>query len=332
MRQKFLIRHPFVMKYPSETPLFRTVVDLPHWPFRMFPADGFVFLGSCFAQHVGSRFSDYSMQATVNPLGVLYNPLSIERVIMQTVQPCVEPYIFQHEGQFRCWLAGTQYFADTAEGCAAQIRETLSGLKHGIENARYVFITLGTNVVYRHKQLDCVVCNCHRVPQQAFIEERIPLHECTESLLRTVKSLLEINPNIRLIFTVSPYRYAKYGYHGSQLSKSVLLLAVESVCESFPDVCYYFPSYEILLDELRDYRFYAEDMHHPSAQAIDYIWSRLAQCGFSTQTMQYLKEYEPIRKGLLHRPLQANAEEEKARRADLECRAAAIRQKYGISL
>ncbi|MBO5740810.1 MAG: GSCFA domain-containing protein, partial [Bacteroidaceae bacterium] len=239
------------MKYSSEAPLFRTVVDLPQWPFRMFPADGFVFLGSCFAQHVGSRFSDYGMQATVNPLGVLYNPLSIERVIMQTVQPCVEPYIFQHEGQFRCWLAGTQYLADTAEGCAAQIRETLSGLKHGIENARYVFITLGTNVVYRHKQLDAVVCNCHRVPQQAFIEERIPLDQCTESLLRTVKSLLEINPDIRLIFTVSPYRYAKYGYHGSQLSKSVLLLAVESVCESFPDVCHYFPSYEILLDELR---------------------------------------------------------------------------------
>ena len=320
------------MKYSSEAPLFRTVVDLPQWPFRMFPADGFVFLGSCFAQHVGSRFADYGMQATVNPLGVLYNPLSIERVIMQTVQPCVEPYIFQHEGQFRCWLAGTQYFADTTEGCAAQIRATLSGLKHGVENARYVFITLGTNVVYRHKQLDAVVCNCHRVPQQTFIEERIPLHECRESLLRTVKSLLEINPDIRLIFTVSPYRYAKYGYHGSHLSKSVLLLAVESVCESFPDVCYYFPSYEILLDELRDYRFYAEDMHHPSAQAINYIWTRLAQCAFSTQTMQYLKEYEPIRKGLLHRPLQANAEEEKARRADLECRAAAIRQKYGISL
>ncbi|MBQ5740637.1 MAG: GSCFA domain-containing protein [Bacteroidaceae bacterium] len=320
------------MKYSSEAPLFRTVVDLPQWPFRMFPADGFVFLGSCFAQHVGSRFADYGMQATVNPLGVLYNPFSIERVIMQTVQPCVEPYIFQHEGQFRCWLAGTQYFADTAEGCAAQIRETLSGLRERIANARYVFITLGTNVVYRHKQLDAVVCNCHRVPQQAFIEERIPLHDCTESLLRTVKSLLEINPDIRLIFTISPYRYAKYGYHRSQLSKSVLLLAVQAVCDSFPDVCYYFPSYEILLDELRDYRFYAEDMLHPSAQAIEYIWSRLAQCAFSTQTMQYLKEYEPIRKGLLHRPLQANAEEEKARRADLECRAAAIRQKYGISL
>ncbi|MBQ2458583.1 MAG: GSCFA domain-containing protein [Bacteroidaceae bacterium] len=320
------------MKYSSEAPLFRTVVDLPQWPFRMFPADGFVFLGSCFAQHVGSRFADYGMQATVNPLGVLYNPLSIERVIMQTAQPCVEPFVFQHEGQFRCWLAGTQHFADTAEGCAAQIRETLSGLRERIANARYVFITLGTNVVYRHKQLDAVVCNCHRVPQQAFIEERIPLHDCTESLLRTVKSLLEINPDIRLIFTISPYRYAKYGYHRSQLSKSVLLLAVQAVCDSFPDVCYYFPSYEILLDELRDYRFYAEDMLHPSAQAIEYIWSRLAQCAFSTQTMQYLKEYEPIRKGLLHRPLQANAEEEKARRADLECRAAAIRQKYGISL
>ena len=320
------------MKYSSEAPLFRTVVDLPQWPFRMFPADGFVFLGSCFAQHVGSRFSDYGMQATVNPLGVLYNPLSIERVIMQTVQPCIEPYIFQHEGQFRCWLAGTQHIADTAEGCAAQIRETLSGLRERIANAKYAFITLGTNVVYRHKQLDAVVCNCHRVPQQAFVEERISLHECTESILRTVKSLLEINPDIRLIFTVSPYRSDKYGYHGSQLSKSVLLLAVESVCESLPDVCHYFPSYEILLDELRDYRFYAEDMHHPSAQAIDYIWLRLAQCAFSTQTMQYLKEYEPIRKGLLHRPLQANAEEEKARRADLECRAAAIRQKYGISL
>ena len=320
------------MKYSSEAPLFRTVVDLPQWPFRMFPADGFVFLGSCFAQNVGMRFSDYGMQAMVNPLGVLYNPLSIESVAIQAAHPCVEPYIFPHEGQFRCWLAGTQYTAEAAEDCAEQIRQTLSRLRNRIENSKYVFITLGTNVAYRHKQLDCVVCNCHRVPQQAFMEERIPLHQCTESLIRTVKALLDINNDIRLIFTISPYRYAKYGYHGSQLSKSVLLLAVESVCESYPDVCYYFPSYEILLDELRDYRFYAEDMHHPSAQAIDYIWSRLAQCVFSTQAQQYLRDYEPIRKGLLHRPLQANAEEEKARRADLECRAAAIRQKYGISL
>ena len=320
------------MKYSSEAPLFRTVVDLPQWPFRMFPADGFVFLGSCFAQHVGSRFADYGMQAMVNPLGVLYNPLSIERVIMQTAQPCVEPFVFQHEGQFRCWLAGTQYTAEAAEDCAEQIRQTLSRLRNRIENSKYVFITLGTNVVYRHKQLDCVVCNCHRVPQQAFMEERIPLHQCTESLIRTVKALLEINNDIRLIFTVSPYRYAKYGYHGSQLSKSVLLLAVESVCESFPDVCYYFPSYEILLDELRDYRFYAEDMLHPSAQAIDYIWSRFVQCAFSPQAQQYLKDYEPIRKGLLHRPLQANNDEENARKTELESRAASIRQKYGIRL
>lgn len=276
------------------------------------------------------RFSDYGMQAMVNPLGVLYNPLSIEHVIMQTAQPCVEPYIFQHEGQFRCWLAGTQYFADTAEDCATQIRETLSGLRERIKNARYAFITLGTNMAYRHKQLDCVVCNCHRVPQQAFVEERIPLDQCTESLIRTVKSLLEINKDIRLIFTVSPYRYTKYGYHGSQLSKSVLLLAVQTVCESYPDVCHYFPSYEILLDELRDYRFYAEDMHHPSAQAIDYIWTRLVLCAFSSQALQYLRDYEPIRKGLLHRPLQANNDGENARKAELERRAAAIRLQYGI--
>lgn len=320
------------MKYSSETPLFRTVVDLPDWPFRIFPADGFVFLGSCFAQNVGMRFSDYGMQAMVNPLGVLYNPLSIESVAKQTAHPSVEPYIFKHEGQFRCWLAGTQYTAEAAEDCAEQIRQTLSRLRNRIENSKYVFITLGTNVAYRHKQLDCVVCNCHRVPQQAFMEEHIPLHQCTESLIRTVKALLEINNDIRLIFTVSPYRYAKYGYHGSQLSKSVLLLAVQAVCESFPDVCYYFPSYEILLDELRDYRFYAEDMLHPSAQAIDYIWSRLVQCAFSPQAQQYLKDYEPIRKGLLHRPLQANNDKENARKTELESRAASIRQKYGIRL
>ena len=320
------------MKYPSETPLFRTVVDLPDWPFRIFPADGFVFLGSCFAQNVGMRFSDYGMQAMVNPLGVLYNPLSIESVAIQAAHPSVEPYIFPHEGQFRCWLAGTQYAAQTAEDCAAQVTDTLGRLRNGIANAKYAFITLGTNVAYRHKQLDCVVCNCHRVPQQAFIEERISLHECTESLIRTVKSLLEINKDIRLIFTVSPYRYAKYGYHGSQLSKSVLLLAVQTVCESYPDVCHYFPSYEILLDELRDYRFYAEDMHHPSAQAIDYIWTRLVQCAFSSQAQQYLRDYEPIRKGLLHRPLQANNDAENARKAELESRAAAIRLQYGIGL
>lgn len=316
----------------TDTPLFRTVVDVKALPSGMAPNDGFVFLGSCFAQHIGARFMDYALPSLVNPLGVLYNPFSIGNVVSHALQPDIDPLLFQTpDNRYCCWLAGTQTSGISQEECSVKVKNELSALKCGLTSARFLFITLGTNVVYRHRELGVVVSNCHRMPQSVFSEETMSLDDCTEALSKTVDAVRSINDKIQIIFTVSPYRYAKYGYHGSQLAKSVLLLAADSVCKCYPQCCHYFPSYEIVLDELRDYRFYAEDMLHPSQQAIDYIWHRLVQTCFTPDARQYLKEYEPVRKGLLHRPLQYDKEREAERTEALMAKAREIWGRYGIS-
>lgn len=314
-----------------ETPIFRTIVDIPDMPFRINPNDGFIFLGSCFAQHIGGKFVDYGLPAMVNPMGVLYNPFSIDSILSHAENPQIEPFVFESKEKFFCWLAGTHICADSFEHCLELVQNLLFQIRQQIQRSKFAFITLGTNVVYRHKALDAIVSNCHRMPQKTFSEEHMSLENCIKTLTHSIKVLREINDGIQLIFTVSPYRYAKYGFHGSQLAKATLLLAVQSVCESFHDTCTYFPSYEIILDELRDYRFYNEDMLHPSQESIDYIWRRLVQSTFSFNAQEYLNEFEPIRKGLLHRPLLSDNNEETVRKAALKTKAEMIRCKYGIA-
>ena len=170
-----------------------------------------------------------------------------------------------------------------------------------------VFLTLGTNHIYRLKATGEVVDNCQKRPQSLFSEETLTIEECTDYLLKAVRILADRQPDVRVVITVSPIRYAKYGYHGSQLSKAVLLLAAERVAQQCAAVSY-FPAYEIVLDELRDYRFYQPDMHHPSGQAVDYIWERLVETYFSQRAKQYLEDWRPIKEALGHRPFDAESE------------------------
>ncbi len=318
------------MKDFKETPLFRTLVDVSTMNPPIQPSDGFVFLGSCFAQYVGGKFMEYGLPSLVNPLGTLYNPASINAVVSQTANPDFASSLFRSDDKYYSWLAGTQFKADSEENISTLLNTTLVRLRTGISSSRYLFITLGTNVVYRHRKLNRIVSNCHRMPQSLFEEVSLSLEECVKTLQHTVQVVLALNRDMRIVFTVSPYRYAKYGFHGSQLAKSTLLLAIDSVCRDFPQVCSYFPSYEIQLDELRDYRFYAADMLHPSPEAVDYIWQRLVHHTFSDEAKQYLRDYEPIRKGLEHRSFTPDSAEEKARIVALRQKAAALQRRYGI--
>ena len=264
---------------------FRTPVNITLAPFAIEPRERMLFVGSCFADNIGRRFVDDKFRATVNPYGVMYNPASI----MHTVKR---------------W---------TGELVAAQSETSDSGsdVRQAADEAPQTAVfTLGTNHVYILNETGEIVDNCRKRPQRLFTERELSVDECADYLREAVTMLRQINPSVRIIITVSPIRYAKYGFHGSQLSKATLLLAADKLTKEMDNVVY-FPAYEIVNDELRDYRFYREDMLHPTDQAVEYIWQRFGETFFSKQTVKFLEEWRPIKAALAHRPFNPEAEEYK---------------------
>lgn len=167
--------------------------------------------------------------------------------------------------------------------------------------------TLGTNHVYVERATGEIVDNCQKRPQREFEERELTVEECADALRKAITLLRQANPKVNIIITVSPIRYAKYGYHGSQLSKAVLLLAADKVIKEEGERVYYFPAYEIVNDELRDYRFYKADMLHPNEQAVEYIWEQLVATCFSAEAKQFLEEWRPIKEALAHHPFHPEA-------------------------
>ncbi len=311
--------------------LFRTKVDIPKWDKPMSVSDHVVFLGSCFAQYMGERFQSFGLHALCNPLGVLYNPESI-RLQVHAALHCDEVNIplFRIDDEWRCWWAGTQISGSSEKECKDAVEGALQMLRLSILSADYLFVTLGTNVCYQLKDNGLVVANCHKAPGKMFSEEWMPLPDCIKSLMDLVDDVHEQNPDLKLVFTISPFRYAKYGYHGNQLAKSALMLAVEEVRKTYPVQVSYFPAYEIMMDELRDYRFYTEDMLHPSGVAVDYIWDCLVKTAMSDTMQEYLQEYAPIRGGLFHKPSKPDSEVYKNFLASLDEKAKMLKAKYNI--
>lgn len=249
----------------------QTKVTIPKQEFSLSPSDRLLFVGSCFADNIGRRFVDDNFQCIVNPYGVMYNPASV----MHTVERAVTDGTIDPEG------------VDVA-----------------------VF-TLGTNHVYILNETGEIVDNCQKRPQRLFTEKELTIDECVAFLRRAIDVLHKLNHKTQIIFTVSPIRYQKYGFHESQLSKATLLLAVHQL-QKASQQCAYFPSYEIMNDELRDYRFCEPDMLHPTAQAVDYIYERFRDTFFSKEAAQYREEWLPIRRALSHRPFNPESPEHKA--------------------
>ena len=190
------------------------------------------------------------------------------------------------------------------------------------------FLTLGTNHVYRLKETGEIVDNCEKRPASLFQEEELTVEECVEYLQKAISILREKNPDVHIVLTVSPIRYRKYGYHGSQLSKATLLLAVQKVSENLCESVAYFPAYEIVNDELRDYRFYKSDMLHPSDQAVEYIWQRLYETYLSDEAKTFIQEWAPLKAALNHKPFDVESEEYKAFMHKTMLKVAALKEKY----
>ena len=207
----------------------------------------------------------------------------------------------------------------------ASILHTIQRVGSG---AGTVFLTLGTNHVYRLKETGEIVDNCEKRPQSLFTEEELSVEACADYLQQAITLLREQNPSVRIILTVSPIRYRKYGYHASQLSKATLLLAVQKVSVNLCESVAYFPAYEIVNDELRDYRFYKPDMLHPSDQAVEYIWQRLSETYFSLETKAFLQEWAPLKAALNHKPFDAESQEYKAFMHKTMLKVEALRKKY----
>lgn len=275
---------------------FRTKVETGKAGFQIGACEEVLLVGSCFAGEIGQRFRDNGFPATVNPYGTMYNPASI----LHTLERLLD------EGRLVSHI---------------------------------VFLTLGTNHVYRLKETGEIVDNCEKRPAALFQEEELTVDECAEYLLKAVELLRAHQPEVQVVMTVSPIRYRKYGYHKSQLSKATLLLAIEKAIRtsttsltSQTSIVNYFPAYEIVMDELRDYRFYATDMLHPSEQAVDYIWERLVAWCFSDEAIDFMDEWRPIRQALTHRPFNPESEEYLRFMQQTHERLAAFKKKYNYPL
>lgn len=209
----------------------------------------------------------------------------------------------------------------------ASILHTIERLS--TENYQTVFLTLGTNHVYRLKETGEIVDNCEKRPAALFQEEELSVDACADYLMQAIALLRQANPDVRIVLTVSPIRYRKYGYHGSQLSKSTLLLAIEKLFTvDEKQTINYFPAYEIVNDELRDYRFYASDMLHPSQQAVDYIWERLVEVFFSPEAKAFLEEWRPLKQALGHKPFDPDSEAYKTLMDKTMLKLEKLREKY----
>ena len=240
----------------------------------------YILLGSCFSQHMSLHMSRQGIPHLANPSGTLFNPESIRTTVAQALRTDSRPLpmFYDHDmDEWRCWWANTQFRSPRRQDCEAQVRNALDQLGQSLQTASRLFITLGTNVCYLLKDGGLTVTNCQRQADRLFQTHTLSLPETTGILDDTLAILHQANPALRITFTVSPYRYRKYGLHQSQLSKAVLHLAIDETCRRHPTYTDYFPAYEIMTDELRDYRYYAPDGLHPSPEATEIIWNRLCK-------------------------------------------------------
>ena len=267
-------------------------------------------LGSCFAENMGSKFSYYKFDVDVNPCGIIYNPLSVANVLRLLVEgKRFEKNDLREVGGK--WVSlfhhGAFSSADPDE-CLHRINDRLTKATGELRTLDLLVITWGTAWVYKHIPENIIVSNCHKIPSREFERSRLSVEDIVREYLVLIERLREINPGLRILFTVSPIRHWKDGAHGNQLSKATLLLAIDRLREEIQHV-YYFPAYEIVLDELRDYRFYAEDMLHVSGFTVDYIWERFLYSFISPEVFGLMNQIGRINKGVAHRPFEPQSEE-----------------------
>lgn len=290
---------------------FRTAIDpLPH-AGALSHDTPMMLLGSCFTTSVGDRLRRDGFDVTVNPLGTLYNPASVEATVTRIAigREFEAGEILEADGLCHTLWSHTSLSRPTPAETLSVHNRALAEAREALGRCHTMIVTLGTAWVFTLRSTGMVVANCHKLPSETFERTCLSVEETTDSLRRLIGAARGLNPSLRFIFTVSPIRHAADGAHGNQLSKSTLLLAIDRIVACMPDSAAYFPSYEIMMDDLRDYRFYAADMRHPSEVAIDYIYSLFGQSYFNTATIGLARRCRALSARLAHRTIGSRTSE-----------------------
>jgi hypothetical protein len=298
---------------------FRTEITADTQNFSIRHSDKIEMLGSCFTETISSKLSDKGFQVDVNPFGILYNPLSLSESLNRLMDDVrfIRDDLFHDKGIYHSFSHHSRFSGSHPEFVLETINSRLDSSSVFLRHADVLIITFGTAFVYFLRSTGKVVANCHKIPPNQFIYKRLSVEEIVSEWTNLIFRLKVVRPELKILFTVSPIRHWKEGAQGNQLSKATLLLATDELVKTHRN-CLYFPSYEIMMDDLRDYRFYAEDMLHPSVQAINYIWEKFSECFFDKPTMKKISEYETIRKALEHKPFHPESEEYKRFREKAE--------------
>ncbi|QIE59266.1 GSCFA domain-containing protein [Rasiella rasia] len=290
-------------------------------------------IGSCFTENIGEKLAYFKFQSSVNPFGIVFHPLAIEQLIHRAIHQTLftETDVFERDGQWFCFETHSSVTETSKEQLIALLNNTLLEFASYVRQTSHIIFTYGTAWVYRHVASNAVVANCHKLPQKEFTKELLSMQEISASIARTVSLLSEINSTVKIITTVSPVRHLKDGFVENTQGKAHLIAGIHTFMNQKPIIdtlqTHYFPSYEIMMDELRDYRFYGEDMIHPSKIAVDYIWDKFQLVWIASETLQLQKEVDVVQKGLQHRPFYPNGEAHVNFQQDLQQKVATLQTK-----
>lgn len=286
---------------------FRTVVDIKESNKKIGYHSNILFVGSCFAENIGNKFADSKFNALINPFGIVYNPVSVAN----TLKTIIEKKHFSEDDLvynniWNSFYHHSKFSDENKQKCLDNINDACQNSYQFLKNTDFLIITFGTSWVFEYLESGKVVSNCHKIPANKFKRYRLSVDYIADVYRSLISDIRQINPDVEIIFTVSPVRHWKDGAHGNQLSKAVLHLAIDKIVDENTKVNY-FPSYELVMDDLRDYRFYNEDMLHVSDVAVNYIWERFINTFIDNKSQAMMVRVGKLMKALGHRPFSADS-------------------------
>ncbi|MEO7177158.1 MAG: GSCFA domain-containing protein [Saprospiraceae bacterium] len=312
---------------------FRTLFQIPIADFDISHSDKVFMLGSCFSTEIGEKMRNANFDTTVNPGGIVFNPASMARnlELYQSPKKWTPDRLIQRQELWLSWDHQGHSHSMEKDELVERLKAELTLANEKLKEATVLILTLGTAFTYYEQKTGMVVNNCHRFPQSDFQKKMLEPSACAQLLSDQISDLLAVKPDLKIIITISPVRHTRDGMIENQRSKASLILAVQQLQLLFPQISY-FPAYELLLDDLRDYRFYGQDMIHPNGVAVDYIWQHFRATYFNLQTQNLSDQIDEFHREFSHRPLQPDSKENQARLEILRSKIAQFESETGIQL
>lgn len=308
----------------------RTEIQLNKESYLINYDSNLVLFGSCFAENISTKLAYYRFNYLLNPYGILFHPLAIENALSEILNKKIytQEDLYFHNDLWQSFSHHSKFTSENTNVILQTINNANSIAFESLKKATHVVISLGTAWVYDFLDTNKTVANCHKISQKKFNKRLLTSNDIEQSLQNIIALISQFNPEIQLIFTVSPVRHLSNGIAENSHSKALLLTAIHKIITS--KNCYYFPSFEIMMDDLRDYRFYKDDLIHPNELAVNYIWEKFKKCWIDDKLLPVMDEVGAIQKGLMHRPFNENTEKHQQFLKNLNQKKAELALKYGI--